>query len=977
LTDTATNDTATDDTTGMDGTETASHPEGAVAIVGMAGRFPGAADVGELWALLNRGETAIRRFDREELRAAGVPDVLADDPGYVPFGTVMDGADLFDAAFFGITPAEAAMTDPQHRIFLECAWSALEDAGVVAADPGRTVGVFGGTSISTYLYNNILSHPERAAEGVLAYPVMIGNDKDFLCTRTAYRLGLSGPAVTVQTACSTSLVAVHLACQSLLEGECDTALAGGVSVFVPQEAGYPYSPGGPLSADGQCRVFDSEGTGTVKGNGCAVVVLRRLEDALTDRDHIYAVIRGTAVNNDGSAKVGFTAPSVAGQRAVIQDALAFAGVPAAEIGYVETHGTGTRLGDPIEIKALAEALSSDGRPPERCLIGSLKANIGHLDTAAGAAGLVKAALVLAHRTVPPQVGFDAPNPELKLETTPFEVPTSTRSEPSLRAAGVSSFGIGGTNAHAILGIAPERARPAPPAGPYVLVLSARDDNALRLAARKLHDHLAGNPETRLDDVAFTLASGRAHYAVRAGWVASDLGDLLTGLSQWPADEPARRSLPVLEAWLRGEDLQLSDCGDLTAAIKVPLPGYALNPQRHWVSRAEPAEPAASPAASGSSQPNAGPAPAPASQYSLAEVREAVLDVLGAELGLPDLAPDDDYFEVGGESLSALAIVAALRTRLGVTLTLPEFETAGTATRMARVLFGRLTGDQGRRGLTVRLKAGRTDRDIFLIHPAGGSAFAYHGLARHSTDPSPLHAITFPFDEPGDHTTVEGLAERYLAEIERVRPAGPYRLGGYSFGGNVAFEMAVRLRAAGEQVDHLVLLDSLPPEAYQGIDTDEAAFSAMAPGLLGEVLELEPTAARGTAPPTTIDEVVGHVRQANWTDATEDEVRSQLTVMHLNIRALAAHRPTRTFDGPTSILAAGGPRSPVFDALGVGPATALDWSARLTGPVRSVVVPGDHYSSIRAHAADLARAFDDVLSGTTGERGTTDDRGPVR
>lgn len=942
--------------------------DGAVAIVGMAGRFPGADDVEQLWALLTAQRTAIRRFERAELFAAGVPARLADDPDYVPFGAPMAGADLFDAEFFGITPAEAALTDPQHRIFLASAWAALEDAGVAVPDPGRRIGVFGGTGMNTYLVNNILSHPDRAAEGMLSYPVMLGNDKDFLCTRTAYRLGLTGPAVTVQTACSTSLVAVHLACQSLLEGECDTALAGGVSILVPQEVGYPYRPGGPLSADGQCRVFDDEGTGTVKGNGCAVVVLRRLADAIEDRDHVYAVIRATAVNNDGSAKVGFTAPSVAGQRAVIQDALAFAGLEAEEIGYVETHGTGTRLGDPIEIRALSEAYAAGGRPPSRCLIGSLKANLGHLDAAAGVAGLVKAALVLDRQTVPGQVGFRAANPELKLETTPFEVPASTLTDRRLQAAGVSSFGMGGTNAHAVLARAPGREREPEPEGPVAVLVSSRDEDALRSTVRRLHDHLAAHPEIRLDDTAFTLLNGRARFASRAGWIVSDRAELLGALSAWLADDAAARGDagrwggPAVDGWLAGEEPDPADCGPLEAAVRVPLPGHAMRPVRHWIPRYQKADEAVGRAEDQRGDRAAGAARTgeAAAAATIDDIRDVVLDILRSELGMAGFGPDDDYLDAGGESLSALSVVAAFTARLGVSISLAEFESARTAARMARTLFARGNGEQDRRELIVRLKAGRTGSDVFLVHPAGGTAFAYEALARHSTDLSPLHVVTYAFDEPEEQPTVESLAERYLAEVERVRPAGPYRLGGYSFGGNVAFEMALRLRAAGERVERLVLIDSLPPEAYAGIATDEAAFSAMAPHLMREALGLDAVGFGDAPAPATIREAARLVRRPEWTDAAEAEARSQLHAMLLHIRALAAYQPTLPFDGPTAILAVRD-RSPVLGMLGMGNGGAADWAARITGPVRTTAVAGDHYSAMRAHAAELAAAFDAALN----------------
>jgi amino acid adenylation domain-containing protein/FkbM family methyltransferase len=488
--------------------------DGRIAIVGMAGRFPGAPDPAALWRTVRDGADAISRFTVDELRAAGVRDELLADPGYVPARGALEGIDRFDAAFFGMSPAEAEVVDPQHRVFLECAWEAMEDAG---HEPGRgagRVGVFAGAGLNTYLFRNVLpSLP--GTDSVRTYQSLFGNDKDFLSTRAAYRLGLRGPAVTVQTACSTSLVAIHLACRSLRDGECDTALAGGVSAVVQQTAGYLYQEQSFLSPDGRCRAFDAQAQGTVPGSGCGVVALRRLEDALADGDTIHAVILGSAINNDGGDKVGFTAPGVEGQAAVIRAAHAAAGVDPSTIGYVEAHGTGTALGDPVEVAALADAFGP--LPAGTCALGSLKPNVGHLDTAAGVAGLIKAALALRHGEIPPTLHFATPNPRIGFERTPFFVaadPLPWTRNGTPRRAGVSSFGIGGTNAHVVLEEAPPP-RPFDPPTPWqLLLLSARTPEALDAAAERLADHLAAHPELPLADVAFTLREGRRAFPCR-------------------------------------------------------------------------------------------------------------------------------------------------------------------------------------------------------------------------------------------------------------------------------------------------------------------------------------------------------------------------------------------------------------------------------------------------------------------------------
>ncbi|RMF30773.1 MAG: polyketide synthase, partial [Chloroflexi bacterium] len=415
-----------------------------IAIIGMAGRFPGARNLDEFWQNLRDGVESITFFTDEEAIAAGVDPALVKNPHYVKANGVLEDVELFDAAFFGFNPREAEIMDPQHRLFLECAWEALENAGYDPETFDGLIGVYAGASLSTYLLFHLLPNRE-VVESVHSDQIAIGNGRDYLPTRVSYKLNLRGPSVNVQTACSTSLVAVHLACQALLNYECDIALAGGVSVDVPQKRGYLYLEGGISSPDGHCRAFDARAQGTVGGNGVGIVVLKRLEDALADGDTIHAVIKGSAINNDGSLKVGYTAPSVEGQAEVIATAQALAGVDPETITYIEAHGTGTALGDPIEIAALTQVFRAGTQARGFCAIGSVKTNIGHLDAAAGVAGLIKTVLALKHRMIPPSLNFERPNPQIDFEHSPFYVNTRLREwEPPAegipRRAGVSSFG---------------------------------------------------------------------------------------------------------------------------------------------------------------------------------------------------------------------------------------------------------------------------------------------------------------------------------------------------------------------------------------------------------------------------------------------------------------------------------------------------------------------------------------------------------
>jgi acyl transferase domain-containing protein len=390
-----------------------------IAIIGMTGRFPGAANVEDFWQLLRSGTEAVSFFSDEELLAAGVSPAHVNNPHYVKAKAVLENADLFDAAFFGFNPREAEVLNPQHRLFLECAWEALENAGYDSDTYPGLIGLYAGASLNSYLFD-IYSNPSLMRT-VGRFQSMISNDKDYLPTRISYKLNLKGPSLNVQSACSTSLVAVHLACQSLHHYECDMALAGGVSVRIPQTQGYLYQEGGINSPDGHCRPFDANAQGTLSGNGLGIVVLKRLDDALADGDNIHAVIRGSAINNDGSLKAGYTAPSIDGQAAVVEMAQTVAEVEADTIGYIEAHGTATPLGDPIEIAALTQAFRHSTARNGFCAIGSVKSNIGHLDAAAGVAGLIKTTLALKHGMIPPSINFAQPNPAIKFDNSPFYV----------------------------------------------------------------------------------------------------------------------------------------------------------------------------------------------------------------------------------------------------------------------------------------------------------------------------------------------------------------------------------------------------------------------------------------------------------------------------------------------------------------------------------------------------------------------------
>ncbi|PEL52430.1 type I polyketide synthase [Bacillus wiedmannii] len=504
-----------------------------IAIVGMSGRFPGADNIQDFWNNLIDGKESLTHFSDDELRESGIKQELIDDPNYVKTKGILGNTEFFDAAFFGYTPRVAELMDPQHRIFMECAWEAMEDAGCNAEQYQGRIGVYAGESMNTYWVHNVSGHVDLIASAE-SLQAAIGNDKDSLTTEVSYKLNLTGPSVTVQSSSSTSLVAVHTACQALLNYECDVALSGGVSIHFPEKAGYLYQEGGTTSKDGKCRAFDADATGFVSGHGAGVVILKRLQDAIEDKDNIYAVIKGSAVNNDGSSKMSYMAPSVKGQREAIAMAHAVADVSPETIEYVEAHGTGTNIGDPIEIAALTEAFRIKTPKKGFCALGSVKTNIGHLDTAAGVVGLIKATLSLHHKLIPPTLNFEKANPQIDFDNSPFFVNTSLRpwvSNNSVRRAGISSFGMGGTNAHLILEEAPKLDLLTDrDVEDYELVtISANTESALKKIAKNLSEDLDKRSELSLTDVAYTLNTGRKELKYRFAFTSINKNEAINEL----------------------------------------------------------------------------------------------------------------------------------------------------------------------------------------------------------------------------------------------------------------------------------------------------------------------------------------------------------------------------------------------------------------------------------------------------------------
>lgn len=602
----------------------------AIAVIGMSGRFPSAPSIERLWEQLCNGVELTTFFDADVLAKAGVPRSVLERSDYVRAKPVLDDIEGFDAELFRISPREAALTDPQHRLFLECAWEALEDAGHDPwSHPGR-IGIFASAGKNTYLLFHLLSQQDWTMSDEV-FQLLIGNEKDYLTTRVSHQLNLTGPSMSVQTACSSSLVAVHLACQSLLLGECDIALAGGVSVDVPREAGYVYRPGGILSPDGRCRSFDAAGAGTLFGHGLGIVVLRRASDALADGDSIRALVRGSAVNNDGANRAGFTAPSIEGQASVIAEALAVAEIAPDAIGFVEGHGTATHVGDAVEIEALRRVFRDRQSP---VILGALKSNAGHMNAAAGIGSFIKAVLAVERGVIPPTLHFTTPHPLLQQHANVLTVNRErmTWNSNAPRLAGVSSFGQGGTNAHVIV--------EQPPAVPpretdgawHLLPLSARTPAALASLRERIERAVHGS-RLRAEDVAYTLQVGRRPLATRGALFMR--GTVITEDATY-VDEELRN---IAAKWIGGATIDWPR----GTASRISLPTYPFEHKRHWID----------------ASPQSVPERVTQESKPADSVEETIARVFGELLGIDVIGSDDDFFLLGGHSL----LEPGLRSRL--------------------------------------------------------------------------------------------------------------------------------------------------------------------------------------------------------------------------------------------------------------------------------------------------------------------------
>lgn len=654
-----------------------------VAIIGIGCRFPGANNPDEFWQNLIQGKESITQLTDEMLMSEGIPKSSFKNKNYVKSAALLENVKCFDASFFDIPPREAVLTDPQQRFLMEVVWEALEDAGYNPDSYQKKIGLYAGGGINTYLFSNLLQN-KSLVSNVTDLNIYITNHIDSLATRIAYKLGLTGPAVTVQTACSTSLVTTHLACQSLLTGDAEIAISAGVKISIPHYSGYQFQEDGIKSKDGHCRPFDDKATGTVFGSGAGVIVLKLLDKAIEDNDNIYAIIKGSAINNDGNIKMNYASPGIMGQAAVIQEALCNADIAPHTLSYIETHGTATHVGDPIEIAALKQALGNYS-DKKRCAIGSVKSNIGHLDVAAGLASLIKTALALRHKKIPASINFNSLNKQINFQDSPFYINTTLKNwEPidDIRRAGVSSFGLGGTNAHIIL----EEVEDAPPLQSIekfrIIPLSAKTDNALNQVIQRLIEFLTKNSQN-LADLAYTLAIGRKHFAYRKAFIADSIDTLLTQLKNFQNNKMELSTTSELntlsQQWEQGLDLDWEVQYQHEKLKKISLPTYPFDKTEYWIL---PTAIAVTPEIyEENSDKNATLA-----NVTKDNIIQFAITWFKEILGVSNVQAHDNFFELGGDSLSAINLTEKIEKQLALQIPIAKIISAPSPLAIAEIIW---------------------------------------------------------------------------------------------------------------------------------------------------------------------------------------------------------------------------------------------------------------------------------------------------
>lgn len=871
------------------------------AIIGAALRLPGVSDLDELRSDLSTGTTHFDSVSRDESLASGLPVRVIDLDTYVPLASPLRAGaqreltvDLFDREFFNMTAAEARATDPQHRLLLTLAHEAMESSGLTGGS--GVCGSYVTASASSYYVNQLLPRLDTSGARI-DFPSTLGNDRDFASTRIAYKLGFTGPAITVQSACSSSLVTLHQACLGLAYGDVDIAVVGAVSLKVPQLQGYVFEHGGILSPTGESRPFDERANGTVRGSGGGAVVLRRLPDALANGDNILAVVAGTAINNDGANRMSFSAPAASGQQRVLAQALARAQITADQVGYIEAHGTGTPLGDPIEFKAISRAYKLAHVRHEPRYLGSAKANYGHLDVAAGIVGLLKAMLVVKHGQVFPQPGFTNANSAIDLPGAQFTVATAPVEPIESEYAAVSSFGMGGTNAHVVLRRGPATAERSPggPESKVTVRLTARTDARLADYRRRMAEYLGTQDEISLADIAATLKRRTEHAASWSATVGT-VAELVATLTGDRGDvEVAVEGSEGRQIWLPPSPLNETYCS-------VPPHSPALEGDR----------------------------PVTENAAHATDVHSHFFALVADELGVT-VDEHTDFFEAGGESIALVGIVGKFSQSLEFKPDFDELDGTTLVRDMATVLSAQASRSRYSHSSPVRLLHFGPDdgRRIYFYPPAGGTNFCYAALSRLSQT-TRIHAFK---SLSSAHATIEDIAAECISTLKTVDDLSrPLLLGGYSFGGNVTYEIARQLEAAGyPPPEHIIMFDSYAPKAFRHRAIDSHAMA----------VEIERLAR----------------------SASSEDMNRFKEIWLGNIGALARYKPTGSITAPITLLRAEQPLTASRSrALGIDVEAVSDWREYTDSTLRVIDTPGDHYTIFtdKSHLGVLARTFNEIF-----------------
>ncbi len=756
-----------------------------LAVVGFSGKFPGAKNVNDFWQNLINGTESITVSQNSEA-------------GWISSFGVLGDVEYFDAQFFEISSYEAARIDPQHRFFLEACWQCLELAGYNPDLYSGRIGVYGTSGANSYLINNLLPNIKNEKEK-LGYILDLGNRPDFLTTRVSYKLNLTGPSISVYTACSSSLVSVCLACTDLLSYQTDMAIAGGFSIMLPQNRGYRCIEGMLYSPTGRCRPFDIRADGTVPGNGGGVVLIKRLEDAIEDRDTVYAVIKGFATNNDGKNKVNYMAPGARGQAEVIKASLDFARFPVETIDYIEAHGTGTNLGDPIEIDTLNKIFSGKGS----AIIGSLKANIGHLLESSGIAGLIKVILMLYYKKIPPQINFEKPNPKLRIEKTPFSIKTSLQAwkkQNHPRRAIISSFGIGGTNSHLSLEefSAPSSKIQPSSKKPQLILLSAKTTASMKKIKKNLSDFIANNPKVSIRDLAFTLQIGRKNlelcemYQVLS---AKELKSKLLATKKTTLKSITDKKLRYFcERWLKGESVDWTSLHKNQSKNRIPLPTYPFERKKAWI--------------------DASAQDLPRTNLHLPkydDIKHKLLTIARDLFGNQNIEETDQLNDISLDSLSIVHYISAIQTQFHLEISLEKYVEYPTIKDLAMFIYEQDRFKKESNNGMVLIKEGTGKTALVQIHPIEGQIICYQELAKHIQFDGPIYGIySNSNDNQGNQTNINELATRYINLIKE-KGITQLVLLGYSFGAFVAYQMASDLLSSSIKIKKVILIEGKNPQ----------------------------------------------------------------------------------------------------------------------------------------------------------------------